>query len=222
MAQHIIDEPSCARKCRHLISDESEKFINKKDLIVDSFQYFYRPDFRCRYLDEDYVLCHVIKINDTIDVDKLPFSVDLRYASDIKVLDVNMQLIEYFRSKDNPLIYTFFGEQLFKEEYVGERDYGLINYVSYIDSCVRDSTNRVVRLFILVTNNEIPIINSLTGTMDSVLCNINRVIENQVYYSDIIYFQSDYNTKDFFSLSEWSAFLHHRIDSVGRSLKKED
>lgn len=222
IAQQITSEPKCTKSYRHLIFEEGEKYIKNENLIVDTFQHFYRPDFRCRYLDEDYLLCHIIQINDTIDVDELPFSVEFCRKYDVKVLDVNVQIIDYYRSRDNPLIHTFFDEKLFREEYLGERNYGLFEYVAYIDSCAQDVAISFKRLFLLVTSEEIPIIFSYQGEKDSVLCNINRILENQVYYSDIIYFQSDYNTKVFFSLSEWDSFLHHRIEKIVRSCKKDD
>ena len=222
IAQQIDTEPKCTKAYRHLFFEESEKYFDNINLIVDTFQYLYRPDFRCRYLDEDYLLCHIIQVNDTIDVDELPFLVEFCNKHDVKVLDVDVQIIENYKSRDNPLINTFFGEQLFREEYLGERNYGLFNYVAYIDSCVQDTTNNFKRLFLLVTNEEISTISSYQGEKNSVLCNINRVVENQIYYSDILYFQSDYDTKFFFSLSEWSSFLHHRIDKIVRSCKKKD
>lgn len=222
IAQQTTSEPMCTKAYRHIFFEEIEKYLGNLDLNVDTFQYLYRPDFRCRYLDEDYLLCHIVQINDTIDMDELPFSVVFCKKDDVKVLDINVQIIDYYKSRDNPLINTFFDEQLFREEYLGERNYGLFDYVAYIDSCVQDTTNSFKRLFILVTNEEIPIIFSYQGENDSVLCNINRIIDNQVYYSDIIYFQSDNNTKFFFSLSDWSSFLHQRIDNIVRSCKKED
>lgn len=221
-AQQITSEPMCTKAYRHIFFEESEKYLGNLDLNVDTFQYLYRPDFRCRYLDEDYLLCHIVQINDTIDLAELPFSVEFCKKDDVKVLDINVQIIDCYKSRDNPLINTFFDEQLFREEYLGERNYGLFDYVAYIDSCAQDTTNSFKRLLLLVTNEEIPIIFSYQGENDSVLCNINRIIENQVYYSDIIYFQSDYNTKFFFSLSEWDSFLHQRIDKIVRSSKKKD
>lgn len=222
IAQQITDELKCRKEYRHIIIEESEKYFGDTNIIVDTFQYLYRPDFRCRYLDEDYLLCHIIQINDTIDIDELTFSVQFCNKDDVKVLDVNVQIIEYYRSRENPFINTFFDEQLFREEYFGVRNYGLFDYVAYIDSCVQDTTSSFKRLFLLVTNEEIPIVFSYQGENDSVLCNINRIIDNQVYYSDIIYFQSDYDTKFFFSLLEWNSFLHQRINEIVRSCKIED
>lgn len=221
IAQQITDEPRCRKVYRHIILDESEKYLDNTIIIVDTFQYLYRPDFRCRYLDEDYLLCHIIQINDTFDVVELPFSMESCRKNDIKVLDVNVQIIEYYRSKEDPLIHAFFDEQLFREEYLGERNYGLFDYVAYIDSCIQDTTVSYKRLFLLVTNDEIPIIVSYQGKKDSVLCNINRIIEKQIFYSDIMYFKPNYNVKEFYSLSEWSSFLHQRIDKIVHSYNKE-
>lgn len=222
MAQQITKESPCAKAYRHLIFEEGDKYFGNDNPIVDSFQYFYRPDFRCRYLDEDYLLCHIIQINETIPVDELPFTVEFVNINDVKVLDVNVQIIDYLKSRDNPLIFSLFDEQLFMKEYLGERNYGLFDYVSYVDSCVRDTSNSIMKLFLLVKNDEIPIVFSFQGGKDSVLCNINRIIENQVYYSDIVYFQSDYNIKDFFSLSEWNSFLHQRIDKIVRFYNRKE
>lgn len=222
IAQQITKESPCAKEYRHLFFEESDKYLGNINPIVDSFQYFYRPDFQCRYLDEDYLLCHIVQINDTIQVDELPFSVEYVKKKDVKVLDVNVEIIEYYKSRDNPLISAFFDEQLFIEEYLGEGNYGLFDYVSYVDSCVRDTSNSIMRLFLLVKNDEMPAIFSFQGEKDSVLCNINRIMENQIYYSDIVYFQSDYNATEFFSLSEWNLFLHHRIDKIVRSYNKKE
>lgn len=221
IAQNIINEPTFTRVYRHLFFEESEKYINSKNNIIDSFQYFYRPDFQHRYLDEDYIMCRIIQINDTLKVTELPFPVEFGKAFDVSVLDVNIQIIDYYKSRDNPIINTFFAEQLFKEEYNGERIYGLFDYVSYIDSCVQDSTSDFFRLYLLVTPDEIQFFNSFQNGIDSILCNISQIIDSQIYYSDIFYLKSDYNTKEFFSLSEWSSFLHQRIDRVVRSCKVE-
>lgn len=221
LAQHITKKSPCTKTYRHLVFEEGDKYLCNKAPIVDSFQYFYRPDFQCRYLDEDYLLCNIIQINDTINVDELPFSIGYVKKDDVKILDINVQVLESYKSKDNPCINFFFDEQLFKEEYLNKTNYGLFDYVAYIDSCVQDTTNCVRQLFLLVKNDEIPIIYSLQREKKSVLCNINRIIEEQAFYSDIIYFQSDYNTKDFYSLLEWSSFLHDRINEIISSCKKE-
>lgn len=221
LGQHIDKESHCTKNYRHLVFEGKDKYLYEKDPIVDSFQYFYRPDFQCRYLDEDYLLCNIIQINDTLNVDELPFPVGYAKKDDVRILNINVQVLESYKSKDNPFINVFFDDQLFKEEYLNERNYGLFDYVAYIDSCVQDTTSCNRELLLLVKKDEIPIIYSLQREKGSVLCNISRIIEKQVFYSDIIYFQSVNNVKDFFSLSEWSSFLHNRIDKIISSCKKE-
>lgn len=221
IAQQITDEPRCRKAYRHIILEESEKYFGNTNIIVDTFQYIIRPDFQCRYLDEDYLLCRIIQINDTFDIDELPFSVDFCRKYDVMVLDVNVLMMEYYRSRDYPFINAFFDEQFFREEYLGERNYGLFDYVDYIDSCVVDTSNRIKRLFLLVKNDEIPIVHSFQVRGEPLLCNINRIIKNQIYYSDIMHFKPNYNVKEFYSLSEWSSFLHHRVDKIIHSSNKK-
>lgn len=221
LGQHIDKESHCTKNYRHLIFEEKDKYLCEKAPIVDSFQYFYRPDFQCRYLDEDYLLCNIIQINDTLNVEELPVAVGYVKKDDVLILNINVQVLEFYKSKDNPFINAFFDEQLFEEEYLNERNYGLFDYVAYIDSCAQDTTSHVRELLLLVKKDEIPIIYSLQREKEPVLCNISRVIEKQVFYSDIIYFQSVSNAKDFFSLSEWSSFLHSRIDKIISSYKKK-
>ena len=214
-AQHIIDDSICShRKYRHIIIDESDKYFPNNLLISDTFQYLYRPDFGCRYLDEDYLLCQIHQINDTLKVEDMPSLGITIETENLRILDINVRIIDIYKARLNPFHFTLFGEELFKEEYSGERNYGLLNYVSYVDSCIQDTTTKYLHLFLLVSKDEISLISSIEGKPVSIFCNINKIFDIQTYYSDILYFEPFFNLDEFYSLPEWADLLHQRIEDV--------
>lgn len=87
-----------------------------------------------------------------------------------------MRLLEYYKSKNNPFIFSFLGEQLFEEELGGKRNYGLLDYYHALDSCVHDTSIENAKLFLLVKMEEIPRIDSLLKIGVALLCNINQKI----------------------------------------------
>ncbi|MBQ6046457.1 MAG: hypothetical protein IJL38_02385 [Bacteroidales bacterium] len=216
----IEEAPSATcRRYRHIILHETDKFNVPKISDTDSFAYFYRPEFKCRYLDDDYILCQIETINDTLNICDLPFNVCIGMNTSVKVLDLQIRILEWYRSKESPLIEMFFSDIFFSDEFIYGKKHGLKDHISYIDSCINDTTERFAQLFLLVKEDEIPLLKKYYENNCKIMFSCSRMIGKKSFYADMFFIK--YETDELYNLNEWGKFLHHKMKELG-TLHKTD
>lgn len=210
IAQCEVQATSPCKRYRHIVAPNGE-YIGVDINEADSFDYFFRPRFDCRYLDDDLLLCRIDNIIGTINKDSLPFIFNWGLDKSIAILVLDVKIIEWYRSRENPVIEMFFSKEDFKDEYVKGESHGLKNYVSYIDSCENDTSEIFSKVFLLVKEDEISKIKFFSENNCYILCSCSKKLDGHDFYSDMFFATPEYDTKHLYNLKEWSNFLHTRI-----------
>lgn len=210
IAQSENQESSSCKRYRYIVAPNDE-YIGNNINDVDSFDYFFRPRFDCRYLDDDLLLCRIDTIFDTLNKDNLSFNLNCGFNKSIIILALNVKIIEWYRSRENPVIKMFFSEEYFNDEFIKGESHGLKDYVSYIDSCENDTSEIFAKVFLLAKEDEIKKIKFFSENNCYILCSCSKKLEGHDFYSDMFFSTLEYDTKYLYNLNEWCQFLHARI-----------
>ena len=210
LAQSENQATSPCKRYRHIVFPNHE-YIGENINEFDYFDYSFRPRFECRYLDDDLLLCRIDTILDTLNKDDHSFNLNLGLNKSIIILVLNVKIIEWYRSRENPMIEMFFSGEYFKDEFVKGESHGLKDYVSYIDSCENDTSEIFAKVFLLVKEDEISKINFFRENNCYILCSCSKKLDGHDFCSDMFFSPLEYDTKYLYNLKEWCRFLHDRI-----------
>lgn len=194
----------------------------------ERFNSFYRRSFEKRFLDEDYVLCTIESIEDTLSLLFMEENANIHYWDYMKNLNVcflklNVDILDIYRSKDHPMLPCFFGERLYYEELSNKQSYGLMEHINSLDSIVENKLyHRKDTLYLMVAEKEIGRLVSESRKGGKIFCNISGYYgDSKMIVSDIFYFSSDYKLNGFYSSREFQKYLHSIIKKQKKRIAKE-
>lgn len=194
----------------------------------ERFNSFHRRSFEQRFLDEDYVLCTIESIEDTLSLLFMEENANIHYWDYMKKLNVcflklSVDILDVYRSKDHPMLPCFFGEQLYYEELSNKQSYGLMKHIRYFDSIVENKLyHKKDTLYLMVAEKEIGRLVSESRKGDKIFCNISDYYgDSKMIVSDIFYFSSVYKLNGFYSSREFQKYLHSIIKKQKKRIAKE-
>lgn len=210
---------STCKRYRHIIVESTGRYIEKNTSYADSFDYNFRPKFSCRYLDDDWFLCRIDSIIDTLCMNDIPFADNIEIDS-TNILNLSVEIVEWYRSRESPVIDMFFSEEMFKDEFLNGKNHGLREYVSYIDSCINDTSKIFINVLLLVKKGEISEINYYCKNNCHILCNDTKKLDNHIFFSDMFFPLYEYESSELYDLIEWRNFLYKRISELKTTERK--
>jgi len=185
----------------------------------DWFEKKYRRPFDKRNLDDDYILCYFMSIEDTLPATDNYLKVD----STAKILLMKVKVLDVFLSPENPFLQNTFNENLLEEEYLG-KDYGVKNYLIQIKSENHSYSlaRKLKYIKLVVREQEIKTIKQNVDKMSLNLCYFEPREENNKFLYDTVLtdvFYS-YNQYDLSKLCPFDKWIRH-CDSIDQKIRKK-